>query len=61
MQENNFKTSISLEDVFSLFSNKNQEFKSMELNALLKLYAKMQEPLVKIGRASCRERVLLIV
>ena len=47
MQENKFKTSISLEDVFSLFSNKNQEFKSMELNALLKLYAKMQEPLVR--------------
>lgn len=47
MQSNNLKPSISLEDVFSLFTNKNQEFKSMELNALLQLYAKMQEPLVR--------------
>ncbi len=47
MQQNNFKTSISIEDVFNLFVNKNQEFKSMELNALLKIYAKMQASKVR--------------
>ncbi|MCM1131690.1 MAG: site-specific integrase [Roseburia sp.] len=47
MQSNNFKTTISIEDVFSLFTSKNQEFKSMELNALLKLYVKMQESKVR--------------
>lgn len=44
---NNFKPSISLEDVFSLFTKKDQEFKSMELNALLQLYVKMQAPKVR--------------
>lgn len=47
MQTNNLKNSISLEDVFSLFVEKNQEFKSMELNALLTLYIKMQETKVR--------------
>lgn len=47
MQSNNLKTSISLEDVFSLFTSKNQEFKSMELNALLQQYIKMQASKVR--------------
>ncbi len=47
MQQNNFKQSITLEDVFSLFTNKNQEFKSMELRALFRLYLKMQESNVR--------------
>lgn len=47
MQQNNFKQSITLEDVFSLFTNKNQEFKSMELRALFRLYLKMQESKVR--------------
>ncbi len=47
MQNNNLKTSISLEDVFNLFTNKNQEFKSMELRALFRLYLKMQESKVR--------------
>lgn len=47
MQSNNLKQSVTLEDVFSLFTNKNQEFKSMELNALLKLYVKLQESKVR--------------
>ncbi len=47
MQNNNLKTTISIEDVFSLFTNKNQELKSMELNALLKLYVKIQESKVR--------------
>lgn len=47
MQSNNFKQSITLEDVFSLFTNKSQEFKSMELNALLQLYVKIQESKVR--------------
>lgn len=44
---NNLKPSISLEDVFSLFTKKDQEFKSMELNALLQLYVKMQASKVR--------------
>ncbi|MDE7264522.1 MAG: site-specific integrase [Anaeroplasmataceae bacterium] len=47
MQSNNFKPTISIEDVFSLFTIKNQEFKSMELNALLIQYVKMQESKVR--------------
>lgn len=47
MQSNNLKKSISLEDVFSLFTSKNQEFKSMELNTLLQLYIKMQASKVR--------------
>ena len=45
--QSNFKTTISLEDVFSLFVQKNQEFKSIELNALLKLYIQIQESKVR--------------
>lgn len=47
MQSNNFKKTISIEDVFSLFVNKNQEFKSLELKALFRLYLKMQESKVR--------------
>lgn len=47
MQNNNLKNSITLDEVFSLFVNKSEEFKSMELNALLKLYVKIQENKVR--------------
>ncbi len=47
MQNNNLKQSITLEDVFTLFVNKQEEFKSMELNALLQLYVKTQESKVR--------------
>lgn len=45
--QNNLKSSITLDEVFTLFVNKNEEFKSMELNALLKLYVQMQTPKVR--------------
>lgn len=50
MQSNNIiNKSISLEDIFSLFINKNEEdaVKSMELNSLYSIYLKMQETLVR--------------
>lgn len=47
MQSNNLNKSITIEDVFSLFVNKNQEHKSMELKALLQLYVKMQQGKVR--------------
>lgn len=45
--QNNLKKSVTLDEVFTLFINKNEEFKSMELNALLKIYVKMQTPKVR--------------
>lgn len=47
MQNNNLKNSVTLDEVFNLFINKSEEFKSMELNALLRLYVKMQTPKVR--------------
>ncbi len=47
MQNNNLKQSITLEDVFTLFVNKQEDFKSMELKALLQLYVKMQSTKVR--------------
>lgn len=47
MQSNNLKNSVTLDEVFTLFVNKNEEFKSMELNALLRFYVKMQTPKVR--------------
>lgn len=47
MQNNNLKNSVTLDEVFTLFVNKSEEFKSMELNALLRLYVKMQTPKVR--------------
>lgn len=47
MQQSKFNQSITIEDVFTLFTTKQQDFKSMELYALLEAYIKMQEPLVR--------------
>lgn len=41
--QSKFNQSITLEDVFTLFTNKQQDFKSMELFSLLSTYIKMQE------------------
>ena len=45
--ENFLNKTITIEDVFSLFAEKNNEVKSMELTALLKLYSKYQQTKVR--------------
>lgn len=47
MQNNILNQTISVEDILTLFTNKKQEIKSMELNALLNLYVKIQESKVR--------------
>lgn len=47
MQQSKFNQSITIEDVFTLFTAKQQAFKSMELYALLEVYIQMQKPKVR--------------